>query len=108
MDDLCGQYGLKTIELGDKPLFDEAFQTLRQPISDYTFANTFIWRSGLKLYWKEIHGHICVFANGTGDLTMLLPPVGEGDLVRTLDECFEIMDDYNDRGLAARTAGSST
>lgn len=97
MDDICGRYGLHTIELADKSLFDQAFATLRQPISDYTFANTFIWRTGLHLYWRLIHGHVCVFAHGSGDLTMLIPPVGEGDLAKALSECFAIMDDYNQR-----------
>ena len=100
MDEIETAYGLKGVELSDKPLFDQAFALLSEPISDYTFANTFIWRTGLRLYWKMIEGHLCVFANTGGDLTMLLPPIGEGDLGRCLRECFQIMNDYNARAAA--------
>lgn len=97
MDDLTVAYGLRSIELADKPIFDEAFALLERPISDYTFANTFIWRGGLRLYWKMIEGYLCVFANGTGDLTMLFPPVGEGRLDRCVEQCFDMMHEYNAR-----------
>nr|MBO2478262.1 hypothetical protein [Bacillota bacterium] len=96
MDEICRTYGLRPIELVDKPVFDAAFASLTQPISDYTFAQTFIWRDGDKSAWTLIEGHVCVFANGE-DLTLLLPPIGEGDLARCLKRCFEIMDDYNGR-----------
>ncbi len=95
MGDLIQEFGMRHIELKDKPLFDEAFSSLKHPISDYTFANTFIWRAGLSLYWQMIEGHLCVFANGAGDLTMLIPPVGEGRLDRCIEQCFEIMNGYN-------------
>lgn len=76
MDDPGGQpFGLAPITLADKPLFDAAFKALEQPTTDYSFANTFIWGSSLKLYWTTLDHHLCLFANGTGDLTMLLPPV---------------------------------
>ena len=76
MDDPDGQrFGLAPIRLTDKPLFDRVFAGLAQPISDYTFANTFVWGSSLALYWQRIDRHLCVFANGSGDLTLLLPPM---------------------------------
>jgi ribosomal protein S18 acetylase RimI-like enzyme len=76
MDDPGGQpFGLAPITLADRPLFNAAFRALEQPTTDYSFANTFIWGSSLKLYWTTIDHHLCLFANGTGDLTMLLPPV---------------------------------
>jgi len=95
MDEICRTYGLRPIELVDKPVFDAAFGLLRRPVSDYTFANTFIWRSAERLRWALIEGHVCVFAHRDEDLTLLLPPIGEGDLARCLRRCFEIMDDYN-------------
>lgn len=103
MDDPGGQpLGLAPITLADKPLFDDAFGRLAQPTTDYSFANTFIWSSCLKLYWASLDRHLCIFANGTGDLTMLLPPLAqadasEADLDDCLQHCFEIMDAYNDR-----------
>lgn len=83
-----------------KPTFDPAFQSLAQPISDYSFANVYAWTSVLDLYCARIRRHLCVFANGTGDLTLLLPPLPEpgaepGDLRRCLTEAFDQMDAYN-------------
>ena len=97
MDEAANQYGLMRIELEHKQLFDQAFSTLHAPVSDYTFANTFIWREALKLSWVLIEGHLCIFTEVEGDLRMALPPIGEGDLKRCLKTCYEIMDDYNAR-----------
>ncbi len=103
MDDPDGQrVGLAHIELTDKPVFDGVYAHLAQPISDYSFAANYIWGSCLKLYWSRIDRHVCVFANGTGDLTMLTPPIPqpgatESDLRDCVGRCFEVMDRYNDR-----------
>src|SRR4051794_29219246 len=93
---------LRPILLEDRPYFDQVFSRLKSPISDYAFPGTFIWGSSLRLYWARIDRHVCVFANGTGDLTMLLPPLPEpgassADLRDCVGDCFEIMDRYNDR-----------
>ena len=60
-----------------------------------SFAQLFTWRNSLRILWKEIQGHLCVFANGTGDLTLLLPPIGDTGGDRALAAAFELMDDYN-------------
>lgn len=93
---------LAPIQLTDKPHFDALFASLAQPVSDYSFTNTFIWGAPLKLYWARLHRHTCVFANGTGDLTLLMPPLpepgaGDADLRDCVRDCFEIMDAYNVR-----------
>lgn len=94
--------GLVPLRLSDRPLLHEIFSRQADPISDYSFACTFIWSASLKIYWKQIHRHLCIFANGTGDLTLLSPPLPEpgadlDGLSRCLLECFAIMDGYNDR-----------
>ena len=95
-------FGLAPIRLADRPLFHEVFSRQSRPISDYSFACTFIWSASLKIYWARRHRHLCLFANGTGDLTLLVPPLPEpgakaDDLARCLQESFSIMDDYNQR-----------
>jgi hypothetical protein len=60
-----------------------------------------IWSDSSHLLWTKLSRHLCVFANGRGDLSMLLPPLrlpdaGPGDLRRSLGEAFEVMDAYND------------
>lgn len=101
-------FAVNPIRLADKPLFDRAFAALKQPVSDLSFANAFMWAEALGATWAEIRGHLCVFANGA-DLTMLLPPLplphARGDdLAAVIDACFEIMDAYNvPRGGADRS-----
>ena len=94
--------GLVPLRLSDRPLIHDIFSRQANPISDYSFACTFIWSASLKIYWKQIHRHLCIFANGTGDLTLLSPPLPEpgaaaDDMARCLRDCFAIMDGYNDR-----------
>ena len=94
--------GLVPLRLSDRPLFHDIFSQQADPISDYSFAGTFIWSASLKIYWQRIQGHLCIFANGTGDLTLLAPPLPEpgataDDLALCLRECFATMDRYNDR-----------
>ena len=94
-DDPFGSYGLIPITLSDKPIFDRFFSTCRTPLSDYTFANTFIWRDSIHLRWKVLHDCLCVFANGDGGLTMLFPPIGLGDCAAALSESLELCEQYN-------------
>lgn len=93
-DPLLG-LGLMPVRLSDQATFDSYFRTLATPLSDYTFGQLFTWSNSLRLGWKIIRGHLCVFANGTGDLTMLMPPIGEGGSDAALAEAFEVMDTYN-------------
>ncbi len=93
---------LARVTLAEQSRFQAAFNRLKQPISDYTFANVFVWGTSLDLYWCALHRHVCIFANGTGDLTMLLPPLAEAgatlqDLSACLVDAFSLMDEYNIR-----------
>ncbi len=87
--------GLRPIELADRAVFDSHFATLRRPLSDYTFAQLYTWRNSLRILWKPLRGHLCVFANGTGDLTLLMPPIGDTGGDAALAEAFELMNGYN-------------
>lgn len=87
--------GLRHVELDDRATLDPYFASLARPLSDYTFSQLFTWRNSLRILWKEIGGHLCVFANGTGDLTLLLPPIGDTGSDRALRGAFALMDHYN-------------
>jgi hypothetical protein len=103
-DDPFGSLGLRSIELEHKSIFDCCFSSCNTGLSDYTFANSFIWRDSIHLRWRMIHDCLCVFANGDGGLTMLFPPLGRGDCLAALDESLEICEAYNRRaGLACWT-----
>jgi ribosomal protein S18 acetylase RimI-like enzyme len=94
-DDPYPSYGLNRILFPDKPLFDFHFSSCKAPLSDYTFANTFIWRDCVRLRWQVIRDMLCVFANGDGGLTLVFPPLGPGDTRAAAKEALEICDDYN-------------
>jgi uncharacterized protein len=103
-DDPFSPLGLRPVELADRSLIDSYLNALHEPISDYTFSQLFTWRNSLRILWKLIDGHLCVFANGSGDLTLLLPPIGDGGSDRALAESFELMDAYNiSHGVPERT-----
>jgi ribosomal protein S18 acetylase RimI-like enzyme len=94
-DEPFPRWGLRPVELADAPALNRYFASLSEPLSDYTFSQLFTWRNSLRILWKEIRGHLCVFANGTGDLTLLLPPIGDTGGDAALAAAFELMDDYN-------------
>lgn len=94
-DDPFGSYGLRRFQLTDKPVCDRFFACARTRLSDYSFANTFIWRESIHLRWRILRDCLCVFANGDGGLTLLFPPLGEGDFQAAVREALDICQDYN-------------
>jgi ribosomal protein S18 acetylase RimI-like enzyme len=103
-DEPFSHWGLRPVDLADAPALGSYFASLAEPLSDYTFSQLFTWRNSLRILWKELHGHLCVFANGTGDLTLLLPPIGDTNGDRAFAAAYELMDDYNGRkGVAQRS-----
>ena len=94
-DDPFSVWGLRPVELADQAHLDRYFASLVEPLSDYTFSQLFTWRNSLRILWKQMHGHLCVFANGTGDLTLLMPPIGDTGSDRALAAAFELMNEYN-------------
>jgi len=94
-DDPFSPWGLRPVELADAQPLGRYFAPLANPLSDYTFSQLYTWRNSLRILWKEIAGHLCVFANGTGDLTLLLPPIGDTGSDAALAAAYALMDDYN-------------
>ncbi len=98
-----GPYGLCAMELVHKPMFDSLFSSTRPQLSDYTFANTFIWRDCIHIRWRVLHDCLCVFANGEEGLSLLFPPIGTGDFPAALAEAMEICRAFDaDVGLRKR------
>jgi hypothetical protein len=93
--DPLSDFGLRPVTLADRPAMERYFHSLREPLSDYTFSQLFTWRNSLRIAWDVIENHLCVFANGSGDLTLLLPPIGDTGSDRALARAAEIMDQYN-------------
>lgn len=96
VDDPFPGWGLRPVELADQAKLAPFFASLNEPLSDYTFSQLYSWRNSLRILWAVLDGHLCVFANGSGDLTLLMPPIGDGHCSRALAGAFEMMDEYND------------
>ncbi|MDP9173531.1 MAG: GNAT family N-acetyltransferase [Planctomycetota bacterium] len=96
-DDPLSDWGLRSVELADQPTIMPFFECLDEPLSDYTFSQIYTWRNSLRILWTTLHDHLCIFANGSGDLTLLMPPIGQGggSADHALRAAFELMDDYN-------------
>ncbi len=98
LDPYPKQYSFRPICLQDKELFQKALKNLKEPISDNSFANIYLWRDASHLAFSEIHNHLCIFANGN-NLTLFAPPIplenaSNEDITKCLKICFEIMDNY--------------
>ena len=98
---------LRPVQLSDRDTFAPYLTGLSQPLSDYTFAQVYGWRTALNLWWRIIDGHLCVFANGS-NLSLLMPPLaptGTSGMQRALRRACEIMDDYNAELAAQERSG---
>ncbi len=93
--DLLSRWGLRTVQLSDQAILSPQLQAIPEPLSDYTFSQLYSWSNSLRILWTQLEGHLCVFANGSGDLTLLMPPLGDTGSDRALRACFELMREYN-------------
>ncbi|MEZ0263136.1 MAG: phosphatidylglycerol lysyltransferase domain-containing protein, partial [Phycisphaerae bacterium] len=93
--DALAQWGLSPVTPADRATLEPYFASLAAPLSDYTFSQLFTWRNSLRIAWAVLDNHLCVFANGSGDLTLLIPPIGDTNSDRALTRATEIMNDYN-------------
>lgn len=91
------RYGLSKIKITDKPLFNLFLPSgSKDSLVDYTFSSIFSWSKPCHLWWKIIHGCLCIFANGDGGLTLISPFLGkDGDYEKALQESLAICLDYN-------------
>lgn len=92
-----GSQQLEPLSIRHKAWFDCALKKSNIPLSDYTFANNFIWLSMVSGFVAEIEECLCLFALTGETLTMMLPPIGSEQQQRSaLNASFELMDRYNE------------
>ena len=78
----------KKIELSDKPLFDSFFDKENFYISDYCFANVYIWRNVYATKYACEDGFLFIrFSDDNSD--SFLPPIGTGDYKTALEKLTE-------------------
>jgi len=91
----------KSIEITDKPLFDEYFRKYSPEISEFTFTNLFIWRKYYNFSFMEWENHLFVFSHDifkknkkqaiskNKETIFFMPPVGPDPLQMILELCKE-------------------
>lgn len=85
----------KQLKLKDKGLFEKFLKQNRHGLSNYAFANIYIWKGLFQIFWAVINSNLCVFFKDKIATFMYLPPLGKKQTRVTLDECFNIMDGLN-------------
>ncbi|MBN2825924.1 MAG: DUF2156 domain-containing protein [Campylobacterales bacterium] len=87
---------LKHFDLRAKPIMDHYLNIINVDISDYTFAGNYIWLSTATGFYAIVNDTFCLFILNSGELTMLLPPLGKAEnTYAAMLECFEIMNAHN-------------
>ena len=54
-----------------------------------------MWRNPIHALWGLVRDHLCVFANGQNGLTLMLPPIGDGDFASAVRDAGAICRQYN-------------
>lgn len=89
-------YTLKHFDLKSKSIMNSYLELINVDVSDYTFAGNYIWLSTATGFYSIVNESFCLFILNSGELTMLLPPIGKKE--NTYDamlQCFEIMNAHN-------------
>lgn len=89
-------YKLTPFNIAAKDLMQGYLAQIQSELSDYTFAQNFIWLSHSSGFYTIVNETFCLFILNGEDLTMLLPPLGKLENINTaLVECFSIMNSHN-------------
>lgn len=100
---LVKEFNLKPFSLESKTQMDHYFTLMDTQLSDYSFASNFIWLSHASGFYGIINNTFCLFILSGGELSMLLPPLGEKDnIADAMISCFEIMNTVNKQRTSSR------
>lgn len=94
---------LKPFTIAAKPIIEKYLAKVEVDISDYTFAANFIWLANSSGFYAVINKCFCLFIMTSGELTMLLPPLGKKKhITDAIVKCFAIMNANNSSHFYAR------
>lgn len=89
-------YTLQHFDLKAKEEMDKYLKLINVDVSDYTFAGNYIWLSTATGFYTIVNDTFCLFIMTSGELTMLLPPLGRKEnTYQAMLECFDIMNAHN-------------
>src|SRR3990167_1259051 len=86
---------LNKITMEDKVRLDKYFKTIKEPISDTTFAMRFIWAEPLKHTWTIVNNNLCFFGFLKDKHVLWGPPLGGDKVSDTLSICFDVIEKLN-------------
>ncbi len=90
------QYELMPFDISCKTIMDKYLQYLHLDTSDYTFAANYLWLSNGSGFYSIIEDSFCFFILINGELSMILPPIGQREnVINAMKTCFSIMDENN-------------
>ena len=87
--------GLKELRLSDRDIFEEFFALNEYCLSTYHFCNIFIWKSLFRIFYTILNGCLCLFFKDKTGCFMYLPPLSVRSDSSVIEECFRIMDGFN-------------
>jgi hypothetical protein len=96
----------RALELRDKERLQPYFWQLQPEISDRCFTNLFIWQGFYNIQLSQFKGNICLFSssNTTPEKEFFFPPLGQSNVLETLDACFDFMLSRNIKPIIRRAS----
>lgn len=93
---MIGEHPLQPLDLAAKTIMDSYLGKLNLDTSDYTFAANYLWVAKGSGFYSIIDDCFCLFLLNAGELSMVLPPVGNANKVLTaMRTCFALMTSNN-------------
>lgn len=91
-----GEHELLPFDMSTKPIMDSYLKCIHRDTSDYTFAGNYLWLSNGSGFYSIIEDTFCFFLLTNGQLSMILPPIGEKrNSISAMTACFNLMEENN-------------
>lgn len=75
--------------------FDRFFLKYKPEISEYTFTNLYVWRRARPIKFSLLDDQLCILAQKGENNFYFMPPIGEGDICKTVKLLFDYAEKNN-------------
>ena len=86
---------MTTALLERKELIQQYLREAPGLLSSFSFINIFTWQEFFQFELEVIDGNLCIFARHDAGTFLYLPPLGKNVSAKTIQTCFERMDNVN-------------
>ena len=76
-----GVSSFKSIDIGDKLIFNSYFTRFPLKISEYSFTNLFMWRKSYEFQWTEYKDNLLLISVKNPALIKAFPPIGKDPIL---------------------------